>query len=100
MAPTEHDAIRQIGEEVTATRELMAEMLADFRVLKTKLLGDDKEELSTGRIPLIEAKVKQLEDRQDHHARIVWIATGFGLCLNGLAWLLGFFSHLKGVLKP
>jgi hypothetical protein len=99
MAPSEHEAIRQIGEGVTATRELMASHVADFRVFKTKLLGDDEAELPSGRIPLIEAEIKRLKHRQDRQARIIWTATGFVLCLNVIGWALNLASQIHGVFK-
>jgi hypothetical protein len=99
MGTNEHEAIKQIGDEVSATRVLMAELVADVRVLKAKLLGDDNTELPTGRIPQLEAEVERLKKRQDRHARFVWMASGFALCLNVIGWLASLASHISGVIK-
>ncbi len=99
MAPGEHQAINEINETTSQTRALIGVLVADFRVFKTKLLGDDEEELPTGRIPTIEAEIKKIKRRQDVQARILWTASGFALCVNVLGWLLTLISSIAGVFK-
>jgi hypothetical protein len=58
MAPSEVHELREI-------RALIEGHIADFRVFKTKLMGDDELEDDQGRIPRIEASI------DNHNNRIV-----------------------------
>jgi hypothetical protein len=99
MSTSEHDAIKAIADDARTTRELMQTIAADMRVLKTKLLGDDENELPTGRIPILESEVSALKTRMDRLTRLSWIASGFLLCLNVIGWLFNIASHITGAFK-
>lgn len=96
---SEHEAINKIAEGTQETRAMLAAHVADFRVFKTKLLGDDEEESPMGRIPQLEAEVFRLKKRQAKITRLSWIASGVVLCLNVLGWLANIASHISGAIK-
>lgn len=84
MAPNESSAITELTQE-------LRDFIADFRVFRTKLMGDDKSEDDQGRIPRIEAAVLDLTTRLVRMESLGWMA-------HGIAWLIGVIAGAAGTI--
>jgi len=93
MAPVEISAIAELTGEVSKLR-------ADLRVFQTRLMGDDESEDAQGRIPRIEASVKDHEDRITRIEHLRWAAHFLSVIGGAIAGAAGaayslyrMFSH-------
>jgi hypothetical protein len=77
MTPVESAQIAQLTEE-------LREFRADFRVFKTKLMGDDESEQAQGRIPRSEAHLSRLEARIIRVEKLVTLGRGATLLVAGI----------------
>lgn len=78
MAPQETAKLDEILEALNEHR-------ADFRVLKTELLGGDEADKPTGRIPRLEAVSRNHEKRIARIERVLIAVAGAILMLKGLS---------------
>lgn len=92
MAPQETQKLDAILEAVNEHR-------ADFRVLKTELLGGDEEDKPTGRIPLLEASSKSHEKRISRIERVLTAVGGAILFLKGISMGAESLAHIVEVFR-
>ena len=60
------------------------ELLTEFRVFKTSLMGDDKMEVPQGRIPRIESSLANHDQRIQRIERAGYIGVGLVLVISSL----------------
>lgn len=89
MAPSEERTIR---EEV-------ADFRVEFRVFVTKMMGDDEEESTEGRIPRLESMSRSLDRRVKRLEGLVLMAFGAVGIIKLLAWVMNTGSHLLEIAK-
>ena len=92
MAPAEMTELKEI-------RGLIEGHIADFRVVKTKLFGDDESEDAQGRIPRIEATQQSHEKRIVHLERVTLLGRGMALLVLFIVGVVEFLYHVMGVFK-
>lgn len=92
MAPSESTALTELTNEVKEFR-------ADFRVFRTKLMGDDESEIPEGRIPRIEATLANHEKRIARGERITLLGRGMVLLVLAIAAIMQVWYHVLGVMK-
>lgn len=85
----------QIGELTSELREFRAE----FRVVKTKLLGDDETENAQGRIPRVEAAIAEQNVRIGRIERETWLARGGVVLLVVIGAIVEFVYHITGIVR-
>jgi hypothetical protein len=92
MAPNESAALTELTQE-------FREFVADFRVFRTKLMGDDEEEDAQGRIPRMEAELKNHNSRLVRLERLTWKGTGAVVALLAISALMQFLYHTVEIFK-
>jgi hypothetical protein len=92
LAPHESELITALITEIRGYRN-------DVAVLHTKLFGDEKSENPEGRIPRLEASIK------DHHARIrrqerrEWMVRGMAALVGVIVTAAGFLYEIQSIIK-
>jgi hypothetical protein len=91
MAPAETQALQEIKAQLEEHR-------ADFRVFGAKILGDDKSEVPTGRLPILEAKAANHEKRITRIEHFLLMVAGAGVLLKFLAMGVDSIAHILQVI--
>lgn|GEM_PF-6312421 len=92
MSPHESNAIADLTEEVRGYRR-------DTAVLHTKLFGDDKLENPQGRIPMLEAIVKDHNMRIRRQERREWMVRGMSLLVGAIVTAAAFLYDISNIHK-
>jgi hypothetical protein len=85
--------------ELKEIRGLIEGHIADFRVFKTKLFGDDESEDAQGRIPRIEAKIEDHERRIRKGERSRWLLRGAVIFFCAVAAIAEFWYHVLAIVR-
>jgi hypothetical protein len=92
VAPIGTTALKELSDELRGFR-------ADFRVFQTKLMGDDKTEDKQGRIPRIEAKLKDHDARIGNIEHLRWAGAGAAWLGGVVVGILGACYYFFGIVR-
>ncbi len=92
MAPQETAKLDQLLTELSDHR-------ADFRVFRTKILGDSEGESASGRLPRLEATSEIHEKRIRRIENFILMLIGAAALLKAFAWGAESIAHVFEVLR-
>lgn len=86
-------------KELKQIREMLAEHIADFRVLKTALMGDDKAEIKEGRLPRLEATVASHGTRLCRQEKSRWLAQAISMLAIIIVNIAAFIYYIHNIAR-
>jgi hypothetical protein len=88
-------------QQITEIRDMLKEHITEFRVFRTALMGDDKQENQHGRLPILEAAIKEqgetLKEHEERLNRPKWMLAGISFAGGILITLSAFLYHLRNI---
>jgi hypothetical protein len=94
----QHETSPHESTSIASLVEELRQFHSDFRVFKTKLMGDDELEDEQGRLPRIEDTVKRHGQRITSLEKFKWGGVGISAFLGGVVSCAAFVYYIHGIM--